>query len=175
MTETATFAGGCFWCTEAIFQKIKGVIEIKSGYSGGETQNNYKEVSTGLTGHAESIQINFDPSVISFEELLLIFIKTHDPTTLNRQGADVGNQYRSEVFYHNEHQRTSINIVIKKLEDKKIFKNKIITKVSPFKSFYPAEDYHQNYYKKNPNAGYCNFVISPKLKKLEQEFKEKLK
>lgn len=173
--KTATFAGGCFWCTEAIFQRLKGVETVLPGYSGGDQENSYEEVSRGNTGHAESIQIKFYPDIISFEELLLVFFKTHDPTTLNRQGNDVGPQYRSAIFYHSEEQKQAAEEMIKKLDSEQIFDNKIVTEVTKFKSFFEAEDYHKNYYNRNKNAGYCRVVINPKLAKLEKEFKDKLK
>jgi len=175
MSETATFAGGCFWCTEAIFQRLKGVEAVIPGYSGGDTQNSYEEVSQGTTGHAESIQIIFDPKIVSYEELLLVFFKTHDPTSLNKQGADVGPQYRSAIFYHSQEQKDAAEQIIKKLTDEKVFDKPIVTEVSEFKSFFEAEEYHKNYYNNNKNAGYCQVVINPKLAKLEKEFGEKLK
>lgn len=175
MRETATFAGGCFWCTEAVFQRLKGVESVIPGYSGGENQNSYQEVTTGKTGHAESIQIIFNPDILSFKELLLVFFKTHDPTTLNRQGADIGPQYRSAVFYHNEQQKSDTEKIIQKLNEEEVYQNPIVTEVSEYKSFFEAEDYHKNYYNNNKNAGYCQVVINPKLAKLEKEFKEKLK
>jgi peptide-methionine (S)-S-oxide reductase len=174
--EVATFGGGCFWCTEAIFERVRGVIKVESGYSGGQTVNpDYRTVSSGTTGHAEVVQITFDPEVISFLDLLEIFFKTHDPTTLNRQGADVGTQYRSIVLYHNKQQRELTLRTIKLLDYEGIWKDPIVTAVEPFERFYPAEAYHQEYYENNPNQGYCRLVINPKLNKLEKIFKEKLK
>ena len=174
--EVATFGGGCFWCTEAIFERVRGVITVESGYSGGSVINpDYKMVSSGSTGHAEVVQITFDPEVISFLGLLEIFFKTHDPTTLNRQGADVGTQYRSIVLYHTEKQRDITLRIIEKLQTEGIWKDPIVTTVEPFERFYPAEAYHQEYYDNNPNQGYCRLVINPKLDKLEKIFKEKLK
>jgi peptide-methionine (S)-S-oxide reductase len=174
--EVATFGGGCFWCTEAIFERVRGVIKVESGYSGGQTVNpDYRTVSSGTTGHAEVVQITFDPEVISFLDLLEIFFKTHDPTTLNRQGADVGTQYRSIVLYHNKQQRELTLRTIKLLDSEGIWKDPIVTAVEPFERFYPAEAYHQEYYENNPNQGYCRLVINPKLNKLEKIFKEKLK
>jgi peptide-methionine (S)-S-oxide reductase len=174
--EVATFGGGCFWCTEAIFERVRGVINVESGYSGGHTVNpDYRMVSSGSTGHAEVVQVTFDPEVVSFLELLEIFFKTHDPTTLNRQGADVGTQYRSIVLYHTEQQRELTLRTIKLLDSEGIWKDPIVTAVEPFESFYPAEAYHQEYYENNPNQGYCRLVINPKLSKLEKIFKEKLK
>ncbi|WP_297838556.1 peptide-methionine (S)-S-oxide reductase MsrA [Ignavibacterium sp.] len=174
--EIATFGSGCFWCTEAIFERVKGVQKVISGYSGGTTDNpTYKEVCTGTTGHAECTQIYFDPSIITYDELLEIFWKTHDPTTLNRQGNDVGTQYRSVIFYHNEEQKQKAEYYRKKLEEEKIWDNPIVTEIVEFKKFYPAEDYHQNYYENNPYQGYCAFVITPKVEKFEKIFKDKLK
>ncbi len=174
--EIATFGSGCFWCTEAIFERVKGVQKVISGYSGGTTDNpTYKEVCTGTTGHAECTQIYFDPSIITYDELLEIFWKTHDPTTLNRQGNDVGTQYRSVIFYHNEEQKQKAEYYRKKLEEEKIWDKPIVTEIVEFKKFYPAEDYHQNYYENNPYQGYCAFVITPKVEKFEKIFKDKLK
>ncbi len=164
--EKATFAGGCFWCIEAVFEEVDGVIDVVSGYSGGFKKNpTYEEVCTGNTGHAECVQITFDPEKISYIELLNIFWKIHDPTTLNRQGADIGTQYRSAIFYHSEQQR----IAAEKSKDEiaKYFKDKIVTEIVPFKIFYKAEEYHQDYYKKNPEAAYCKFVIAPKIQKFK--------
>lgn len=174
--ELATFAGGCFWCTEAIFDQVKGVESVVSGYSGGHVINpSYREVTRGTTGHAEAIQITYNPDVISYIELLEIFFKTHDPTTLNRQGADVGTQYRSAVFYHSDAQRKEAMEIIDALNKEEIWKNPIVTEVTEFSNFYPAEDYHQEYYENNPNQGYCRIVIQPKLEKFEKVFKDKLK
>lgn len=175
-TEIATFGSGCFWCTEAIFERVKGVQKVVSGYSGGTTENpTYKEVCTGNTGHAECTQIYFDPSIVSYDELLEIFWKTHDPTTLNRQGNDVGTQYRSVIFYHNQEQKQKAEYYKKKLQEEKIWDKPIVTEIVEFKKFYPAEDYHQDYYDNNPNQGYCAFVITPKIEKFEKIFKDKLK
>lgn len=175
-TELATFGSGCFWCTEAIFQQVKGVQKVISGYSGGKVKNpSYKEVCTGLTGHAEVVQITFNPAEISFDELLEIFWQTHDPTTLNRQGNDVGTQYRSVIFYHNEDQKRKAEYYRKKLDEAGIFNRPIVTEISPFTEFYPAEDYHQNYYRLNPSAPYCTYVIAPKLEKFKKVFTNKLK
>ena len=174
--DTATFGTGCFWCSEAIFERVKGVKSAVAGYSGGTVENpTYKEVCTGNTGHAEVVQITYDTSVVSYDELLEIFWKTHDPTTLNRQGADVGTQYRSVIFYHNEEQKEKAEYYKKKLEDKKIWNDPIVTEISPFTHFYKAEDYHQEYYDNNPNQGYCAFVITPKVEKFEKIFKDMLK
>ncbi len=174
--ETATFGSGCFWCTEAIFERVKGVSSVVSGYSGGSVANpTYKEVCNGTTGHAECTQITFDPAVITYDELLEIFWKMHDPTTLNRQGNDVGTQYRSVIFYHNDDQKQKAEFYKKKLNDEKIWDKPIVTEITKFEKFYPAEDYHQEYYENNPNQGYCAYVITPKVEKFEKIFKDKLK
>ena len=174
--EVATFGGGCFWCTEAIYERVNGVQKVESGYSGGNVADpDYKMVCSGTTGHAEVVQITFDPEKVSFLELLEIFFKTHDPTTLNRQGADVGTQYRSIVLYHSEEQEKITQQVIQQLDSEHIWKDPIVTQVEPFKVFYPAENYHQEYYENNPNVGYCRLVITPKVEKFEKIFKEKLK
>ena len=174
--EVATFGGGCFWCTEAIFLELEGVKKVESGYIGGKTANpTYEEVSSGTTGHAEATQITFDPSKISFGELLEIFFATHDPTTLNRQGADVGTQYRSEVFYHNEAQKKITEDYIKLLNQENTFGKPVVTKVSVVSKFYVAEDYHQNYYARNKEKSYCSYVITPKVEKVRKQFSEKLK
>ena len=174
--EVATFAGGCFWCTEAVFLEIKGVEKVVSGYIGGKTINpTYKEICTGETGHAEAIQITFNPNEVAYEDLLEVFFGTHDPTTLNRQGADVGTQYRSAIFYHSEAQKTKAENYIQLLEKEKLYDKKIVTKVSSASVFYPAEDYHQNYYNQNSSQGYCQMVIAPKLEKLRKYYKSKLK
>lgn len=176
--ETATFAGGCFWCTEAVFLELDGVKSVVSGYIGGKTANpTYKDVCTGDTGHAEAIQITFDPKKITFGELMEIFFATHDPTTLNRQGNDVGTQYRSEIFYHNEDQRKLAEVYIKELEAENTygFGKKVVTKVTKAPVFYPAEDYHQNYYAQNKQQPYCTFVITPKIEKVREKFKKQLK
>ncbi len=176
-TDTATFANGCFWCTEAIFEQLDGVVSAVSGYSGGHTKNpSYEEVSTGETGFAESLQIVYDPAKISFDELLEVFWETHDPTTLNRQGADVGPQYRSAVFYHNDEQRQKAEQYKAELDKSGAFDNPIVTEITAFTSFYPAEDYHQNYFANNENKNsYCKIVIRPKLDKFKKVFKGKLK
>lgn len=174
--DTATFGSGCFWCSEAIFERLNGVKSVTSGFSGGERPNpTYEEVCTGRTDHAEVIQIAFDPKVISFDELLEVFWKTHDPTTLNRQGADVGTQYRSVIFYHNDEQKNKAKKYKEELNKEGIWDNPIVTEISPFKNFYSAEEYHQEYYDKNPNAGYCSFVITPKIEKFKKIFKDRLK
>ncbi|MCK4880935.1 MAG: peptide-methionine (S)-S-oxide reductase MsrA [Bacteroidales bacterium] len=172
----ATFGGGCFWCLEAIFERVNGVHQVESGYSGGDVANpDYKMVTSGATGHAEVVQVTFDPESVSFLELLEIFFKTHDPTTLNRQGADVGTQYRSIVLYHDEQQKKLTQQVIQQLDSEGIWSNPIVTKVEPFEVFYSAEAYHQEYFENNPNQGYCRLVITPKLEKFEKIFNEKLK
>lgn len=174
--EVATFGGGCFWCIEAIFNELRGVEKVESGYSGGNVANpTYEEVCTGTTGHAEVIQITFDPKVISYRELLQVFFTLHDPTTLNRQGADVGTQYRSAVFYQNDSQRKTAEEVIKEVDAAKTWKRPIVTEVVPFKSFYKAEDYHQEYFEKNPRSSYCQAVIEPKIVKLREYYRAKLK
>lgn len=174
--EVATLAGGCFWCTEAVFLELDGVKSVVSGYIGGKNANpTYEEVSRGDTGHAEATQITFDPKKISFGELLEIYFATHDPTTLNRQGADVGTQYRSEVFYHTEEQKKITEDYIALMTSEKTFTNPIVTKVSKAPTFYPAEDYHQNYYSRNQNQSYCSYVITPKVNKVRTKFQDKLK
>lgn len=176
-TDTATFANGCFWCTEAIFQDVKGVEKVTSGYTDGHTKNpTYKEVCTGQTGHAEALQIVYDPLVISFDELLEIFWKTHDPTTLNRQGGDVGTQYRSGIYFHNEDQKQKAEHYKTELDKSGAFNNPIVTEIKPFSVFYPAEDYHQEYFNNNENQNpYCTMVIRPKVDKFKKVFKDKLK
>ena len=174
--EIATLANGCFWCTEAIFQRLNGVEKVTSGYSGGKVKNpTYNDVTSGETGHAEVIQIQFDPAVITFQEILEVFFATHDPTTLNRQGYDVGTQYRSAIFYHSTAQKEVAEAFIKALTDAKVFDKKIVTEVTPFDAFYDAEAYHQNYYNNNKNQGYCVAVINPKLEKFIKKYKDKLK
>ncbi len=174
-TEIANFGAGCFWCVEAVFQELNGVMKVESGYMGGQVANpTYREVCTGTTGHAEITRITFDPSVISFEELLEVLWTSHDPTTLNRQGNDVGTQYRSAVFYVNEEQR-AIAEKSKKEVAPAIWDKPIVTEIVPEETFYPAEDYHQDYYANNPNAGYCRVVISPKVQKIREKYADKLK
>lgn len=174
--ETATFGSGCFWCTEAIFQQLKGVEKVTSGYSGGNRANpTYEQVSSGATGHAEVTQIQFDPSVIKFDDLLEVFWQSHDPTTLNRQGADVGTQYRSVIFYHNQKQKEIAEQYKRKLNAAGAYPTPIVTEITEFKAFYPAEDYHVNYYNNNKKAPYCTFVIQPKLDKFRKVFSDKLK
>lgn len=166
MTDTATFASGCFWCTEAIFQRLKGVMSVIPGYTGGKRENpNYEQVSTGATGHAEAIQVTFDPSVIPYEKLLDIFWHTHNPTTLNQQGADIGTQYRSAIFYHNEKQKQAAEKSKKELEDSHMYQDPIVTEIVPYEAFYKAENYRENYYNNNQDAPYCTFVIDPKIQK----------
>ena len=174
--ETATFGAGCFWCTEAIFQSLKGVSSVISGYMGGHTNNpTYEQVCSGNTGHAEVIQVDFDPKVITYEELLLIFFKTHNPTTLNRQGNDIGTQYRSVVFFHSQEQKEKANKMIDELTRELVYDSPIVTEVSPVSDFYKAEGYHQNYFNQNSGQPYCTFVIQPKLIKFGEKFKEKIK
>ena len=174
--ETATFAGGCFWCTEAVFLEIEGVKTVLPGYIGGKNASpTYEEICTGTTGHAEAIQITFDPKVITFGELLELFFATHDPTTLNRQGADVGTQYRSEIFYHNAIQKQVAEGYIALLNQENTFGKNVVTAVSKASNFYVAEDYHKNYYSRNSNQSYCSYVITPKIEKLKKYFKDKLK
>lgn len=177
MLETATFAGGCFWCTEAIFKRLKGVEEVISGYSGGRINNpTYEEVSSGDSGHAEAIQVKFDPSIISYEQLVEIFFKLHDPTTLNQQGADIGEQYRSAIFYHSEKQKEIAEEVMEKFEKEKIYSDPIVTEITEFSEFYKAEDYHQDYYENNKSSNpYCRIVIDPKIIKLYKDFKDIVK
>jgi peptide-methionine (S)-S-oxide reductase len=172
----ATFGGGCFWCTEAIFQRLKGVEKVVSGYSGGHVDHpTYEQVCSGKTGHAESIQITYDPAKVSYSELLEVFWRTHDPTTRNRQGNDTGPQYRSVIFYHDEEQKKSAEAYKGKLESEHIWDHPIVTEIVPYVRFWPAEDYHQNYYNSNPSKGYCSIVITPKIEKFKKIFKDRLK
>jgi peptide-methionine (S)-S-oxide reductase len=174
--DTATFGSGCFWCTEAIFERLNGVVSVVSGYSGGTIENpTYEEVCNGNTGHTEVCQITFDSSIISFDELLEVFWKTHDPTTLNRQGADIGTQYRSIIFYHNEDQKKLAEHYKDEINKNKTWGKPIVTEISSFTKFYTAEKYHQDYYANNSNQGYCSFVIAPKVEKFEKIFGNKLK
>ncbi|MEZ4936260.1 MAG: peptide-methionine (S)-S-oxide reductase MsrA [Crocinitomicaceae bacterium] len=174
--ETATFGAGCFWCVEAIFQDVKGVYSVKPGYTGGHKENpTYKEVCTGSTGHAEVAQIKFDPKVVSFDKLLEIFWYTHDPTTLNRQGADVGTQYRSAIFFHSEEQKIKAEAYKAKLEELNVYPNPIVTEIVKFDVFYEAENYHNDYYSNNPEQGYCKMVIKPKIEKFKKAFEKELK
>lgn len=176
-TDTITLGGGCFWCLEAVFQRLNGVLSVTSGYSGGHIKNpSYKEVCTGTTGHAEVVQILYDPTVVSLEEILKVFFKIHDPTTLNRQGNDVGPQYRSAIFYHTDMQQKVAEEIIEGLNQSGAFNAPIVTEVTPFTVFYKAEDYHQNYFNQNKNSNpYCRLVIVPKIEKFEQYFSDKLK
>ena len=173
--QLATVGGGCFWCTEAVFQEVKGVEKVVSGYAGGNAPGRptYREICSGLTGHAEVIQITFDANVISYADILVIFMTTHDPTTLNRQGADVGTQYRSVIFYHNNENKEIAEAVVKELAP--YFDSKIVTEISEIPIFYEAEEYHQNYYRNNTNQGYCSYVITPKLNKLRKLHADKLR
>jgi peptide-methionine (S)-S-oxide reductase len=175
-TELTTLAGGCFWCLEAVFQRLRGVTKVVSGYAGGTVPNpSYEAVCTGATGHAEVTQITFDPAVISFRDLLDVFFTIHDPTTLNRQGGDEGTQYRSGIFYHSPEQKTEAERAIKELEAAGVWDDPIVTEVVPLKTFYPAEDYHQDYYARNPSQSYCRAVIAPKVAKLRSKHFERLK
>jgi len=175
--ETATFAGGCFWCFEAVFKKLKGVEEAVSGYSGGRIDNpTYEEVSSGDSGHAEAVQVKFDPTIISYQQLVEIFFRLHDPTTLNQQGSDTGEQYRSVIFYHSQSQKEIAEKEMEKFESEKVYTDPIVTEIIPFEKFYKAEDYHQDYYENNKNSNpYCRIVIDPKIQKLYKNFKSKIK
>ncbi|MCG8608848.1 peptide-methionine (S)-S-oxide reductase MsrA [bacterium] len=174
--ETVTLGAGCFWCVEAIFMDLEGVEKVASGYAGGTVENpTYEQVCTGTTGHAEVVQVTFDSEVISFEEILYVFWRTHDPTTLNRQGADTGTQYRSAIFYHNEQQKLVAEKSKKETDESDLWPNPIVTEITPFSNFYPAENYHQNYFALNPNQPYCRAVIDPKVRKFRKAFSDKLK
>jgi peptide-methionine (S)-S-oxide reductase len=174
--DTATFGAGCFWCVEAVFQRMNGVISVKSGYSGGTVKNpSYKEVCQGTTGHAEVCQLTYDKTKVSFDELLEVFWKTHDPTTLNRQGNDFGTQYRSAVFYHNEEQKKLAEKYKEEINKSGAYPNPIVTEITAFTKFYPAEDYHDNYFNQNGSEPYCRYVIQPKVEKFEKIFKDKVK
>ena len=174
--QKITFGGGCFWCTEALFQTLKGVQAVTSGYMGGKTRNpTYEQICTGATGHAEVIEVEYDADVLNLDELLLVFFKTHDPTTLNRQGNDVGTQYRSVIFYYTQEQKEKAEAMIKRLTDEHVFDQPIVTEISPVSEFYKAEDYHQNYFMDNSMKPYCAFVIQPKLNKFAKEFTDKIK
>lgn len=174
--DVATFGGGCFWCTEAIFDRVAGVLSVTSGYAGGESEDpTYREICSGTTGHAEVIQVRFDPTRVSYADLLEIFFKTHDPTTRNRQGADVGTQYRSVVFHHSEAQKDIVEKVIRALGSAEVYARPIVTEIVPFESFYPAEEDHQEYFALNGNQPYCRAVIQPKVEKFEKVFREKLR
>ena len=174
--ELATLGGGCFWCLDPIFKNLKGVVDVEVGYAGGNVPDpSYEMVCTGRTNHAEVVQIKFDPQVITFREILEVFFSTHDPTTPNRQGADKGTQYRSIILYHNENQKDIAEKVISELNDSESFNDKIVTQVVPLERFYKAEPYHQDYYEKNPYAGYCQVVINPKISKFEKKYADRLK
>ena len=174
--EVATLGGGCFWCLEAVYQRLRGVEEVVSGYSGGHVEHpTYREVCDGRTGHAEVTQITFDPAVVSFREILEVFFTIHDPTTLNRQGADVGPQYRSVIFWHSEEQKRTAEEVIARMEHEKLWEGPIVTEQSPIGRFYPAEGYHQEYYERNPDQSYCRVVIAPKVAKFRKQFLERLR
>lgn len=171
----ATFGAGCFWCTEAVFQRVRGVVSVRSGYSGGQTpQPDYRSVCSGTTGHAECVQVEFNPDVVSYRELLDVFFKTHDPTTLNRQGADTGTQYRSVIFHHDEPQRAQAAEYIEQLNRELVFGRPVVTELAAAVEFFPAEDYHQNYFNENPGQPYCGYVIAPKLAKFQKEFADRL-
>lgn len=173
-SEIATLGGGCFWCVEAVYQELQGVLKVESGYAGGHIDNpTYREVCSGVTGHAEVVQVTFDPAQVSFEDVLRVFFTVHDPTTLNRQGNDVGTQYRSVIYYHSDAQKKAAKDIIHEAQE--AWDDPIVTEIAPFEKFYKAEDYHQNYYKDNPNQGYCAFIITPKVKKFREKFKDKLK
>lgn len=175
-TEVATLAGGCFWCLEAVFEQLRGVAKVQSGYAGGHVPNpSYEAVCTGTTGHAEVVQVTFDPAALSYRDLLGVFFTLHDPTTLNRQGGDVGTQYRSAIFYHDEEQRREAEAVKGELEAEHVFDEPIVTEIVPLEAFYPAEEYHREYYRRNPNQPYCRAVIAPKVAKLRSKYLEKLK
>jgi len=174
--ETATLGGGCFWCLEAVYDMLRGVESVESGYAGGHVKNpNYKQVCTGTTGHAEVVQISYDPAVISFGDLLDVFFTVHDPTTLNRQGADVGTQYRSAIFYHSPEQKATAEEKIHELSAAQTWHDPVVTEITPLDTFYAAEDYHQEYFANNPNQPYCRVVVAPKVSKARQHFISKLK
>jgi peptide-methionine (S)-S-oxide reductase len=174
--QKATLAGGCFWCLEAVFDELKGVVSVESGYAGGHVENpSYRAVCTGMTGHAEVVQVTFDPALLSFADLLRVFFTIHDPTTMNRQGGDVGTQYRSAIFYHDEEQKRTAEEVVKEIEAAKVWNDPIVTEVAPFDRFYMAEDYHQEYYTNNSNQPYCRVVIQPKVAKFRKHFVDRLK
>lgn len=176
MSEKATLAGGCFWCLEAVFEELRGIEKVESGYSGGHVPNpTYEQVCTGTTGHAEVVQLTYDPGVISYREILEVFFTVHDPTTLNRQGPDVGTQYRSAIFYHDEEQRRTAEEVISELEEKGVWEDPIVTEVTPFEAFYPAEEYHREYFRNHPDQPYCRVVIAPKVAKFRKQYLERLK
>lgn len=173
--ETATLGGGCFWCLEAVYSELKGVLRIESGYSGGHVKNpSYEDVCSDETGHAEVVQLTFDPTIITFREILQVFFSVHDPTTLNRQGADVGTQYRSAIFYHDENQKRVAQEVMDEIEKSKIWGRPVVTELVPFVQFYKAEEYHQNYFQNNPNQPYCQVVVAPKVAKFRKQYFDKL-
>lgn len=175
-TEVATLGGGCFWCVEAVFDEVRGVEHVESGYEGGRILNpTYEQVCSGTTGHAEVVKVTFSPNVISYKEILEIFFTAHDPTTLNRQGADIGTQYRSVIFYHDEGQRETAEQVVRELDEAKIWDAPIVTEIAPAETFYEAEDYHQEYFARNPGQGYCRAVVAPKVAKFRQRFRDRLK
>ena len=175
-TQLATLAGGCFWCLEAVFEQLRGVTKVQSGYAGGHVPNpSYEAVCTGTTGHAEVVQVAFDPAIVSYRDLLGVFFTLHDPTTLNAQGGDVGTQYRSAIFYHDDEQRRSAEEVVRELEAEHVFDDPVVTEIAPLTTFYPAEEYHREYYRRNPNQPYCRAVIAPKVAKLRSKYLEKLK
>lgn len=175
-TETATLGGGCFWCLEPLFEELEGVLNVVVGYAGGMTPDpDYRQVCTGTTGHAEVVQITFDPDIISYQEILEVFFSIHDPTTLNRQGADVGTQYRSIILYHDQSQKEIAEAVMREMTEEGIWQHPVVTEVLPYQVFYEAEEYHQEYFRKNPYQGYCAVVISPKLSKFRKKFRERLK
>lgn len=176
MSETATLAGGCFWCLEAVYEQLEGVSRVESGYAGGTAKNpTYRDVCSGTTGHAEVVQVDFDPAVIGFREILEVFFAIHDPTTLNRQGNDVGTQYRSAIYWHSEAQRDTAQAVVKAFTDDNVFGAPIVTEITPLDTFYPAEEYHREYYRRNTQQPYCQAVISPKVAKLRQKFAHRLR
>lgn len=175
-TETATLAGGCFWCTEAVFSDLQGVLRVVPGYAGGTVPHpTYEQVCAGRTGHAEAVEITYDPRVVSFRDLLGIFFTTHDPTTLNRQGNDVGTQYRSAVFYHDATQKATAEEVVRELSEAKVWRRKIVTEIVPYSAFYEAEEYHHNYFRRNPEKGYCQVVIAPKVAKFRKQYADRLR
>ena len=173
--EIATLGGGCFWCLEAVFEELQGVRKVESGFAGGEGEANYKEICTGQTGHAEVVQITFDPAAISYADILTVFFSVHDPTTLNRQGADAGTQYRSVVFHHDDNQKAVAEKAIAALKEEKVWPNPVVTEISPFDKFFKAEDFHQDYYRNNKTQGYCQVVINPKLAEFRKKFGDRLK
>ncbi len=174
--EVATLAGGCFWCLEAVYDDLQGVTDVVSGYSGGTVPNpTYQQVCTGQTGHAEVVQVTFDPTVVSYREILEVFFSTHDPTTLNRQGADEGTQYRSAIFYHSPDQKATAEQVIREFSSAGLWGNPLVTEVKPLAAFYPAEEYHQEYFRRNPNQGYCRAVVAPKVAKFRKQYVSRLK